>query len=188
VKRSWANLTFFLPTCNSHSFIHSPPSFVSQDVDSRFDSNVDSWFCNNHPSTWNSSRALLRNSCKTVFHFWWVILNSIEKLGTNEIQWRPRGLGVDSRAPDLSESKSLHLKLARGQLLIHLHSYEKPWLEEWKPKGKKLAGRTWDSIIFWSSVGFGFLLGAFMCYLGYSGVPDNAVFSAIMLQLISKDW
>lgn len=69
--------------------------------------------------------------------------------------------------------------------------YEKPWLEEWKPKGKKFQGRTWDSIIFWGCVGFGFLLGAFMCYLGYSAVPDNAyclIFQDGFTDINTNDW
>ncbi|KUJ09079.1 glycoside hydrolase family 16 protein [Mollisia scopiformis] len=52
--------------------------------------------------------------------------------------------------------------------------YEKPWIEAWKTgkKGKKLSGRTWDSIIFWVAIFVGFGLGAIMCYISYSAVSN----------------
>ncbi|CAD6448760.1 84755455-ab05-4b84-aba7-01394a00b53e [Sclerotinia trifoliorum] len=53
--------------------------------------------------------------------------------------------------------------------------YEKPWLEKFATDGKrkKLSGRTWDSIIFWTSIAIGFGLGGIMCYIGFTSVPKN---------------
>ncbi|KAI9649850.1 hypothetical protein NHQ30_002432 [Ciborinia camelliae] len=54
--------------------------------------------------------------------------------------------------------------------------YEKPWLEKVSTEGKrkKLSGRTWDSIIFWTSIAIGFGLGGIMCYIGFKSVPHNS--------------
>jgi hypothetical protein len=58
-------------------------------------------------------------------------------------------------------------------------SYEKPWVDTWKMgktgKKKNIAGRTWDSIIFWTCIFLGFALGGLMCYFGYTSVVNYDV-------------
>ncbi|KAM3067192.1 hypothetical protein ACMFMG_005440 [Clarireedia jacksonii] len=53
--------------------------------------------------------------------------------------------------------------------------YEKPWTEPVVTEGKrkKWQGRTWDTIIFWTSIIIGFGLGGIMCYIGFTSVPNN---------------
>ncbi|KAH7381818.1 concanavalin A-like lectin/glucanase domain-containing protein [Cadophora sp. MPI-SDFR-AT-0126] len=45
--------------------------------------------------------------------------------------------------------------------------YEKPWKET------PVKRRKWDYYIFWGGCTLGLVAGAFMCYLAWSGVPDN---------------
>ena len=47
--------------------------------------------------------------------------------------------------------------------------YEKPWLQERNPR------RKWERIIFWGSIGIGFVIGALICYMAYASVTNLEV-------------
>jgi hypothetical protein len=53
--------------------------------------------------------------------------------------------------------------------ILTRNRYEKPWTET--PVKK----RKWDYYIFWGGCLVGLIAGAFMCYLAWSGVPNNEV-------------
>ncbi|KAF8850957.1 concanavalin A-like lectin/glucanase [Acephala macrosclerotiorum] len=77
--------------------------------------------------------------------------------------------GRESSISNVSAPRQRRFKSARL-----IGEYEKPWIEDWKKrgKGKRLSGRAWDSVIFWTSIFLGFALGALMCYFSYSKVSN----------------
>ncbi|KAE8449790.1 hypothetical protein EG329_007565 [Mollisiaceae sp. DMI_Dod_QoI] len=79
--------------------------------------------------------------------------------------------GAASSIDSLDAPRQRRFKSARL-----IGTYEKPWIEDWKMgkdgKKKKLSGRTWDSIIFWTAILLGFGLGAIMCFISYNSVSN----------------
>ena len=83
----------------------------------------------------------------------------------------------------VSSKRKSHLQNA------YYFRYEKPWVEGWKigkgGKKNKFQGRTWDSIIFWSCITLGFVLGGLMCYFGFKSVVNYDVsqsFSQVLVR------
>jgi hypothetical protein len=58
------------------------------------------------------------------------------------------------------------LKVSRAK---QVSRYEKPWLEDRNPR------RKWERIIFWGSIGIGFVIGALICYMAYASVTNLEV-------------